>query len=118
MGKSIAPLLSLTADGAFKKTIIFSRGKGISRVKIYAKPRARIDQKTPAQLSAREDFTICFNLWQSFSPAEKIAFINKAKYKSMSGFNLHMKECIESHPAGALPNWELPFNLDDGNTSA
>ncbi len=118
MAKTTGPLFSLTAKGSLKKSIIFSEYRGITRVKKWAQPSGFVDKKTPAQLAARAAFSVCFNNWQIYPPIKKAQKNAKAKNLQMSGFNLFMKECISRTVVIPVSQWELPFNLDDDNTSA
>ena len=92
MAKVTAPLLSLSASGAFAKTLVSSTWKGIKYMRSYVVPA---NPKTAAQTVQRNFFTALVAEWHNILrlAVDKLAYDKRASIQrlTMSGFNVFMQ---------------------------
>lgn len=109
MAKVTGPLLSLEAQGKFKKAIIYKKGRSSNVVTMYKKPAKKPDPRTLRQLFMRGYFKRYTSIWHACDPEFRIYFDNFAKNKQMTGYNLYISEYSFKKPSH-LGNLRLGFS--------
>lgn len=93
MAKVTGPCLSLRAFGTLGKALTYQR-RGVNAC-VYPRtvPRYR---RTLAQATQRDKFQGGASRWHTYSQAIRGAFDEKAKYKTLSGYNYYIGLYLET----------------------
>ncbi len=98
--------------------VVFYTRRGVQCVRTHVIPR---NPDTEAQRFVRRSFGDAVRSWQAMTPDEKYAYIKKARYLNMSGYNLYISEYLKRviQAVSRTPTDELkpkvsslPWNLD------
>jgi hypothetical protein len=111
MAKITAPLLSLTATGTIKKTLVYSSTPHFSYIKNKDTTRKRKDVPTIARLAQRENYLSGVLTWNALTPEQKLVY-NVMKYPpAQTGFNRFMSRYLKSGIASSNFPYLLPINF-------
>lgn len=107
MARLTGPLLSMSASGQVGKTLVFGDWKGVKYARQYVVPA---NPNSGDQQTQRGYLTSALSLWHDTTNA-LVALdktnLNRAaglEASPMSGFNLYVKNYINTRIAGATPN--------------
>lgn len=106
MSKLTGPCLSLSASGKLAKSIVYAAWKGIAYARQYVTPA---NPNTAGQQTQRGYLTSALALWHDVTYvllALDLANLNRGASilgRIMSGFNMYVKNYINSKVAGATP---------------
>jgi hypothetical protein len=74
-----------------------TRPSSKGRVQVFEKFYRPTDPKTSAQLARRAVFANAISEWQGFAPEVKALYNQRASGMNLSGYNLFIREWLESH---------------------
>lgn len=103
MAKVKGPLLSLEANGAFAKTLIFITGKQGRHVTLYHKPSGL---PSSSQLLNRAKYRAALDAWLALSLEEKQIWNNNAFSLGLTGMNYFISLNINAEPITTGVQWD------------
>lgn len=93
----VTPFGDTQAHGAFGKSVILERRRGIVYAKSFRIPK---NPRSIEQKIQRQKFTAAITGWQSLTPLEQDYFNQLASGKTYTGFNLYVsKQLLETPPS-------------------
>lgn len=93
----VTPFGDTQAHGAFGKSVILERRRGIVYAKSFRIPK---NPRSILQKIQRQKFTAAIAGWQSLTPLEQDYFNQLASGKTYTGFNLYVsKQLLETPPS-------------------
>ena len=93
----VTPFGDTQAHGAFGKSVILERRRGIVYAKSFRIPK---NPRSIEQKIQRQKFTVAIAGWQSLTPLEQDYFNQLASGKTYTGFNLYVsKQLLETPPS-------------------
>lgn len=94
MAKCKNPLFSIKAVGSIGKALTYTSSKGVNIVKKFFKS---LDRLTDRRIFIRQIFLEGTQAWNALTPTEKQAYVDDAKPKHITGFNLFMKKYLDDN---------------------
>lgn len=91
MAKIGGPLFSHTASGLIGERLVFSRRASGQQARFQ---KAQKDVITDSRTAQRTKYTNSVNAWNALSQAEQDVYIDRAKNKRYTGYNLFLSEFI------------------------
>ena len=95
MAKVRGPLLSLHAKGSIYENLTFSARATGQQVRSQ---RKQADVITPARTAHRQTFIAAKTAWHELSPAAKEEYNRATRGKTMTGYNLYLKNYLLTPP--------------------
>ena len=108
MAKVTGPLFSLKASGKFGDSIVFSSWKGLNIARKYTKPGG---EPSARQRLIQGYFAEATGMYGLLTPADRQAWNMRVGSRPMTGYNLFIKNVMDSYTAGAL-NYNLIRELE------
>ena len=111
MAKLTAPLLSLSASGTIKMTLIFSNGPHFCYVKNKDNSRTKKDIATIGRLAQRALYSAGVLAWHGLTDEERLAYNNLKYPPAQTGFNRFMSRYLKTGIASSNFPYLLPINF-------